>query len=203
MVAGFEAYKTYLAVKNHFNQKSYSFIKYCGKVRANEVSFLNRRDKFFFQKLERNYRKDELPYFFVANFMYNDVSWSGEFNTDTCKQAYINWQQYYQAVQYNFGVDCKVIKKFIKESSIPFDRMFVAEAGDPPILNLYLMNKIRVDSLIITDKILNFFKNWEKQTDNMLLQDQIKKLTKYSEFITFIDVPELRKIMKEVFKDED
>ena len=56
---GFNAYKLYLAVKNHFTT-NYDFFKYNGKVNAKEDSFLKRRDKFFFAKLQRKYNNDQL-----------------------------------------------------------------------------------------------------------------------------------------------
>src|SRR6056300_578565 len=73
---GLNAYKTYLAIRNHFNT-DYDYFKYNGKLKVSNDSFLKRRDKFFFAKLERNYRNNELVYFFVANFLDNDSSWSG------------------------------------------------------------------------------------------------------------------------------
>ena len=38
-MTGFEVYKTYLALKQHFTKQEYDYFKYNGKVRANENSF--------------------------------------------------------------------------------------------------------------------------------------------------------------------
>ena len=51
---GFDAYKTYLALKRHFTS-DYDYFKYNGKVRAGVESFLKRNDKFFFRKLITSY----------------------------------------------------------------------------------------------------------------------------------------------------
>ena len=48
---GYNAYITYLAIKQHFTSPEYDFIKYNGKVRASKDSFLKRRDKFFFDSI--------------------------------------------------------------------------------------------------------------------------------------------------------
>ena len=77
---GIEAYKTYLAIKNHF-KTSYDYFKYNGRVKVTNESFLKRRDKYFFAKLERRYKKNELVYFFVANFMKDEGMWSGSLHT--------------------------------------------------------------------------------------------------------------------------
>ena len=55
---GADAYRTYLAIRNHF-KTDYDFFKYNGKMKVSNDSFLKRRDKFFFAKLERKYRKNE------------------------------------------------------------------------------------------------------------------------------------------------
>ena len=60
---GFDAYKTYLAIKQHFTS-GYDYFKYNGKVKAKIESFLKRKDKFFFRKLQKRYDKDELVEFF-------------------------------------------------------------------------------------------------------------------------------------------
>ena len=50
-MTGFEVYKMYLALKQHFTKQDYDYFKYRGKVRANEKSFEQRRDRYFFKKL--------------------------------------------------------------------------------------------------------------------------------------------------------
>ena len=50
-MTGFEVYKMYLALKQHFTKEKYDFYKYNGKVRANEKSFEERRDRYFFLKV--------------------------------------------------------------------------------------------------------------------------------------------------------
>ena len=50
-MTGFEVYKTYLALKQHFTKTDYDYEKYRGKVRASEQSFEQRLDRYFFKKL--------------------------------------------------------------------------------------------------------------------------------------------------------
>ena len=77
---GFNAYKIYLALKSHFTS-DYDYFKYHGKMRVKEESFLKRRDKFFFEKIERRYKKELVP-FFVSNLIKEDNAWSGSLATD-------------------------------------------------------------------------------------------------------------------------
>ena len=66
-MTGYEAYKEYLALKNHFTLDNYDYIKYNGRVSASESSFLKRKDKFFFTKLGKKFDGEELKYFLVSN----------------------------------------------------------------------------------------------------------------------------------------
>ena len=47
----FDAYKMYLAVKQHFNREGYDYFKYNGKVNAKITSFEHRKDRIFYSKL--------------------------------------------------------------------------------------------------------------------------------------------------------
>jgi hypothetical protein len=57
---GFAAYALWNALKLHFTSESYDYFKYKGKMKISDESFLKRRDRFFFAKLERKYKKSEL-----------------------------------------------------------------------------------------------------------------------------------------------
>ena len=86
---GYKAYKVYVALRAHFTG-SYDYIKYNGKMKVNETSFLKRKDRFFFAKIERKY-KDELVNFFVANFVKDSGSWSGSLTGDNANEVYKEW----------------------------------------------------------------------------------------------------------------
>ena len=42
-----DAYKCYLAMKNHFTKDNYDYHKYAGKVRATREAFYKRKDRFW------------------------------------------------------------------------------------------------------------------------------------------------------------
>ena len=70
-MTGFEVYKMYLALKNHFTTDTYDYVKYRGKVNASEKAFEERRDRYFFKKLATKYDGSEVLNYFVANFMHD------------------------------------------------------------------------------------------------------------------------------------
>ena len=53
MYGGFDVFKTYLAVKNHFTS-DYDYHKYGGRVTAKLESFTKRSDRYFFHKLSKD-----------------------------------------------------------------------------------------------------------------------------------------------------
>jgi hypothetical protein len=65
----FDAYRQYLALKNHFTKDSYDYHKYCGKSRATVQSFYKRKDRMWFEKVSRQKTDQEVIDFFVANFV--------------------------------------------------------------------------------------------------------------------------------------
>jgi len=65
-MSAFECYKEYVALKNHFTQKSYDYVKYNGKTSVKADSFNSRKDKIFFEKLAKH--KDPKG-FLIANLV--------------------------------------------------------------------------------------------------------------------------------------
>ena len=65
----FDAYRTYLALKNHFSKPNYDYIKYAGKTRASIESFNKRKDRYWYEKLSRQKSDEDIKNFFIANFV--------------------------------------------------------------------------------------------------------------------------------------
>ena len=75
-MTGFEVYKMYLALKQHFTKEKYDYHKYRGKVRASEDAFEQRHDRYFFKKLATNSTLS------LTEFIFHDAIESG-FNFST------------------------------------------------------------------------------------------------------------------------
>ena len=65
MYGGFDVFKTYLAVKNHFTT-DYDYNKYGGRVTAKLESFTKRPDRYFFHKLSKRYNERDILDYFVS-----------------------------------------------------------------------------------------------------------------------------------------
>ena len=196
---GLKAYKTYLAIRNHFNT-SYDYFKYNGKIKVSNDSFLKRRDKFFFAKLERNYRGNELVYFFVSNFLDNDSSWSGSLVGSESEKKYLEWRKRIESLKYNFKVECEKLQNEIDYEDKSFDEYFkVVDANHPDILRKYMGKHISLETFTIMDGILNFTKQWNSHLKDDIMYYTVRdKSNKYKPFLQ-VDLQAYREIMKKVF----
>lgn len=195
---GFNAYKTYLALKSHFTS-SYDYFKYGGKMKVKEESFLKRRDKFFFEKIERRYKKQLVP-FFLSNLIKEDTMWSGSLATDQAEQTFNDWKRKTQSLKYLFTEDMRKILNLMDQHNLNFNDLFNCKEGEHPIiLKLLIAEDISLESFVILDQILSFSKYINKiMLDDFTWMVYYKKVTKYSQFIS-IDRKEYIMILKDVF----
>ena len=195
---GFNAYKIYLALKSHFTS-DYDYFKYHGKMRVKEESFLKRRDKFFFEKIERRYKKELVP-FFVSNLIKEDNAWSGSLATDQAEQTFNEWKKKTQSLRYVFKEDMGKVRALMDHNDLQFDELFDCGDGQhPAILKLLISEDISIESFVILDQVLSFV----KRINRVLLDDftwivYYKKVIKYSRFIE-VDKKEYRMILKDIF----
>lgn len=194
---GFNAYKTYLALRNHFTT-DYDYFKYNGKLNVKEESFLKRKDKFFFEKIERRYKKDLVP-FFVSNLIKEDNSWSGSLVSDKAEQVFNEWKKKFQSLKYSFREDMSKLRDYMDRNELQFDELFQCDDGQHPIiLKLLISEDISIESFIILEKNLGFVKKINKHVDDFVWIEYNKKIVKYSSFID-IDVKEYRHVLKTMF----
>lgn len=175
----FEAYKTYVALKNHFSSKSYDYIKYGGRTKASRATFEKRNDKYFFAKLAK--RKDVIQ-FLVANFLYNDSSnWVGEIvNNERAEQNYLRMLKTQQSLSYIFDQD-------LDKLEADFDVNFQVIDGQHPILlRKFLQNEISVETLIILDDLVSFMRKWNRRIEDTIVWPQVyMKCKKYKPFFQY------------------
>jgi hypothetical protein len=200
-MTGFEAYKEYLAVKNHFSLDSYDYIKYNGRISASEASFLKRKDKFFFTKLGRRFdRREELRDFLVSNFLHNEKIWVGNLLDEKHLDVYKSWLKKQQSLSYVLRSDFSTVLSFMDDKDVTFDTLFEMRDNELPLLlQLQQEDTIQVETLIVMDKVLNFFRRWDKKVEDDIFYPIVRKrMKKYEGFIDY-DISKAKSLMKEVF----
>jgi hypothetical protein len=193
---GFDAYKTYLALKQHFTS-SYDYIKYNGKVKANIESFLKRNDKFFFRKLQKKYSKDELVEFFVSNFIVGGNNWIGSLISKESEDNYANWRKNTESITYNYHNDLRWLSDYCSENNVSCNHLVLVENNNHPILlRLLLQNKISLETLIILDQILGFVRYWDAKIDDIIWDEKKKLFNNYKSFVHY-DLDKCKQLTKE------
>ena len=189
-----DAYRCYLALKNHFTKDKYDYHKYHGKVRATNEAFYKRKDRFWFEKFARQKNDKEVEEFFVSNFIYSTdpgTMWIGEMIKEG-EGRYSEWKRKVQSLTYLFKQETENVFENKK-----VDDMFDCSKGHPPILKSYLGGDISLESMVIYDRILGYGKDFDKKLKDPVWESVSRKIKKYSPFLN-IDVSRYKKILKEV-----
>jgi len=193
---GLNAYSTYLAIRNHF-KTNYDYFKYRGKLKVSETSFLKRKDKFFFAKLQRKYKKNELVYFFVANFIKDENMWSGSLVGIESEKIYNEWLKNVESLKYNFKLDCESLQEFIESNNLKFNDLFkINKEAHPHLLVRLLGNHISIETFCIIDMVLDFSSKWD--IDDIMYDSVKQRVVKYKPFL-HIDKEVYKSIMKKIF----
>ena len=189
-----DAYRCYLALKNHFTKDHYDYIKYRGKTRATHQAFYKRKDRFWFEKFARSKNDKEVEEFFVSNFIYSTdpaTVWIGEMIKEG-EGRYTEWKKKVQSLTYIFKEETESVFENKK-----VDDMFDCSKGHPPILKSYLGGDISLESMVIYDRIFDYGKDFDKRLKDPVWETVSRKIKKYSPFLN-IDVSRYKKILKEV-----
>ena len=199
MYGGFDVFKTYLAVKNHFTT-DYDYNKYGGRVTAKLESFTKRPDRYFFHKLSKRYNEREILDFFVANFAVDGNKWIGNVLNNEGAENYTRFKKYKESFEYHFRNDCVAIRNDFDNKSILFNDGFGVHSGQHPrVLRLHIQRKIHIQTTIILDSILSFSKIWNKEINEKVVWPKIAHtLAKLKPFVLY-NQTQAKLIVKEIF----
>ena len=185
-VEPYDAYVKYLALKSHFSQKNYDYIKYNGKVKAWRTTFETRKDKYFFYKLSK--MKDPVE-FLIANFIDNDDFYVGNIRDDKANEVYMEFKKRQQALSYTFKSDISKMKEDFN------DNIIVPENEHPYLLRLYMRKDICIETLTLINRCCKMFAYWDKELSEDIMWPDIKlKAIKYEPFLN-VDINKYREII--------
>jgi len=189
-----DAYKCYLAMKNHFTKDNYDYHKYAGKVRATREAFYKRKDRFWFEKFSRQKNDKEVVEFFVSNFVSTtdpSTMWIGEMIKEG-EGRYIDWKKKVQSLSYVFKEE---VNNLFSNKKV--DDVFDCSKGHPPILKSYLGGDTSLETMVICDRIFEYGKDFDERLKDPVWETVSRKIKKYNPFLN-INVPRYKKILKEI-----
>lgn len=194
---GIKAYTTYQALKLHFTSK-YDYIKYNGKIKKiTEETFMKRKDIYFFRKIERKYKDEELVNFFVSNFVSdNGLSWVGEMSGIESEKIYAAWKKRIES----FSYITKQELLDISDDTEGLNKLLNSINGEhPPLLKYYFAKRVSPETLLAFDASFNLFEIWDRKIDDDIIWSDVSSfLKKYRPFVK-VDVPSIKKIIRDVF----
>jgi hypothetical protein len=190
----FDAYRTYLALKNHFSKPSYDYIKYAGKTRASIESFNKRKDRYWYEKLSRQKSDEDIKNFFIANFVEVDDPgrlWIGEI-IRTGESTFVSWKKRQQSLTY-------LVKEQSEQllSEYDLNELFDCSKQHPPIVKNFLKGNICIETLVVYDKIFKVGKEFDKKLLDPVWETISLKIKKYSPFLN-IDVGIYKSMLRSI-----
>jgi hypothetical protein len=177
----FDAYKLYLALRLHFTSDNYDIRKTKGRVKASEETLKkNLKLQLKLMKLNKQYKKDELIDFFVANFISSD-KWGGVYDPQ-CDEIYLAWKKIQESLSYRYKQDLLHFRDNLNINNI--SDLWDSKNGHPIILKEYFGQRCTLETLIILNKLFKFTDIVDEQLVFDPVWNTISKLIyKYSPFI--------------------
>ena len=189
----FEAYKIFLAMKQHFNN-DYDYVKFNGKTTAKHDAYSKRKDRYTFIQLSKKFDKKELEQFFLSLFLNvtaegnlaisrNENMWTGNLMDKESFDIYKNWKKRLQSLQYNFVNDCEKIFDAGTDQDVEFNNIFKSVDGDYPlIIRLEKQGEICIETVVIFDMLFDFLNN-VRISDTTYWPVYKKKVKDYMSFL--------------------
>jgi len=191
-MTGYEAYKLYVALKNHFNSDTYDYFRYGGKTRANAKSFEMRHDKYFFNKLAKH---KDTERFVLANIVEDNPNvWVGDLaNEQQAENNYKTWLKRQESLSYVFTNDLDNLSPSYN------DNLVVEGSNHPLLLKLLMQKKVSLETIVILNDLCGFFRHWNKKIEEDVIWPMVyKKCKKYRPFLKF-DKDKLKQIVVDKF----
>lgn len=201
-MTGFEAYKIYVAIKQHFNPANkYNYVQFKGNLKPLNVDkYEERNDRFYFELLGKK-KKQDIIQFLVAFILDNDSEdWIGDMDHSTSEDSYLNWKKRMESLTYLFTEDIKEVNEFLIARGYRFDRLFEVEDGQHPLIFRFTQQKmINVETYIIMNQLLHFTVKFKKEIKDPYIFPAVQyKYDRYADFLSF-DMKKYGDIMKGVF----
>ena len=197
---GFDVYRTFLAMKQHFSNEKYDFFKYDGKVNAKESTYQQRNDFYFFESLAKKLTPIEIKEYLLSSFVYADDPskvWIGEIKRNG-KEKWVAWQKQNQNLSYNFQQDLNTIASLMEAKGYSFNDIFMCKGSHPHLLKMYIRGEVRLETVILLDMVLHFMLHWDQRLEDPLWTKLSLKIKKYKPFLS-IPVSDYKQMLKERF----
>lgn len=190
---GYETYCLFIALKNHFTQNNYDFLKYHGKTKITKDHFTSHKDKYKYIKLSRKYDDAQMRDFIIANLLANR-NWIGYLLEDESDDIYKSYIKRKQSISYIFDTE---VNKLFSSCGGANKAFKIKKSEYPEILNLYFQNEISIETLSILNDLVQFTEKFDKKLgENDILWSKVRLLIlKIKPFLEY-DKDKIKNILK-------
>lgn len=185
----FEVYVKYCALKRYFSDWKYDYVRYGGKVRARYESFEKRRDRMWFEKLERH--RDPIGVL-VFNLAENPNAWIKDIATNPGEMIYCKHRGVIESMT-------RTMKSELSQLNDDFGSNFSCESGMPPLLKKQLGGKISMETSSLLIEMAGAKEYLKNNFHDVLFDDLVIRTCRLSTFISY-DREKARKLVVEHFE---
>ena len=196
---GYDLYCLYQAIKLHFTSEGYNFFHYDGKTRVSIDAFEKRRDKYFFHRLARKYRDEEMVSFLVANFVHADGNWTKSLLEEEAESTFREWKRVTDSMSKVYVED---LQKIATKDN--FNDLFKIEDGQfPKLLVAFMQKEVTLETMVILNNVFGFVRIWDKKISDDIIYPKIsRKIRKYGSFLS-MDVDKYKSLTKKTLLGDD
>lgn len=197
-INSFQSYKLYLILVNAF-KKGYDPVKYSWKIRVQQNSFEKRKDKYFFEKIQKGFDIFEQQKIFMVNLLANQDQWIGDMLNQDSIMFYRKYMSRFNDLSILFKEDLQNLILFCKSKGRMFKSLFLIEDNKEPMIFKLLQNdSIQYETFILLDSYFNIIKMLDDSKN--FIWDQYSVRIKAYKNLFVIDKLEVIKILKESLK---
>jgi hypothetical protein len=203
MMNPYEVYQTYLALKAHFKGQGFNYNTH-GRTRTTPQSFESRKDRYYFEKMAKKFKKDDLVEFFVSQFVGKSDPWVGDMFSEEAEDLHRQRMRRVQALTNTIKTDIKKLWERSGENPERFHNLFIPKerGAYAPIFEAVIQKKISPETFLVLNDILDFTKSWVVANDPVWEEIGIP-LIRYSPFLQLESRRgELKKIIAEVVRKD-
>lgn len=197
-INSFQSYKLYLILVNAF-KKGYDPVKYSWKIRVQQNSFEKRKDKYFFEKIQKGFDIFEQQKIFMVNLLANQDQWIGDMLNQDQIMFYRKYMSRFNDLSILFKEDLQNLILFCKSKGRMFKSLLLIEDNKEPMIFKLLQNdSIQYETFILLDSYFNIIEMLDDSKN--FIWDQYSVRIKAYKNLFVIDKLEVIKILKESLK---
>ena len=195
-IHGFDIYRRYLAMKQHFTNVNFDFFQYEGKVNAKEETYQQRSDFYFFETLARKLNAREVDEYLLSSFVYsNDPNkvWVGEVKKRG-KDLFLLFHKRWESMSYLFQQDLEYLK-----TRGNFNVLLTPQRGHPELLRQHIKGNVMLETLLILDVVCKYQKDWDEKLRDPIWERLSFLIRKYKPFCS-VDRQKYKEVILKTFQ---